>query len=91
MPAVVEWKGMRHSIRYLNILFQPSNFGRKPQVICHDPLCSTALLCEAGSCIWFLLKGVQYLTGVSYRKSSLALRCEEITTSQKLPHPWDFD
>lgn len=91
MPAVVEWKGMRHSIRYLNILFQPSNSGRKPQVICHDPLCSTALLCEAGSCIWFLLKGVQYLTGASYRKSSLALRCEEITTSQKLPHPWDFD
>ena len=60
MPAVVEWKGTRRSIRYLNILFQPSNSGRKPQVICRDPLYSTALLCGAGSCIWFLLNGVQH-------------------------------
>lgn len=50
---------MRYSIRYLNILFQPSNSGREPQVICHDPLYSTALLCGAESCICFLMNGVQ--------------------------------
>lgn len=62
----------------------PRNSGRKPQVVCHDPLCSTALLCEAGSCIWSLLNGVQYLTGASYRNHPL------FSDVKKLPRPRNY-
>lgn len=87
MPAVVEWKGMICSIRYLNILFQPNNSGRKPQVICHDPLYSTALLCGTGSCIWFLLNGVQQHV---FDRSILQKIIPCFKDVKKLPHPRSY-
>lgn len=75
------------SIRYLNILFQPNNSGRKPQVICHDPLYSTALLCGTGSCIWFLLNGVQQHV---FDRSILQKIIPCFKDVKKLPHPRSY-
>lgn len=91
MPAVVEWKGMRCIIRYLNILFHPSNV--IPE---ENHMSSTTTYFKAqpfcveqgvASGFYWTASNNMYLTGASYRKSPLALKMwrnyhvPEVTTS----------
>lgn len=66
---------------------QPNNSGNKPQVVCHNPLCSTALLSGVASGFCWTQSSSMDLTGASYRKPPLASKMwrnhhvPEVTTS----------
>lgn len=92
MPAVVEQKGMRFSIRHLNIqinsqiILEINHRSSATIPFVAQPSCQELHLVSAerspAAWIW-----PEHLT----ENHPLPQRCEEITMSQKLPHPWDFD